>query len=166
MTPIPHWSGYFATESGEIWSTKRSTTPYKMKGGRDPDGYHMVCLKLNGQAHYKLVHRLVLETFVGPCPEGMEACHNDGDKSNNQVDNLRWDTHGSNMFDAISHGTTGRGGAKGSKNGSAKLNEEIVLEIRSLYEAEEHNQYELAELFGISQGVISSIILRKNWTHV
>ena len=33
------------------------------------------------------VGRLVLEVFVGPCPPGMEACHNDGDPHNNWLDN-------------------------------------------------------------------------------
>ena len=50
------------------------------------------------------VHRLVLAAFVGPCPEGMEACHNDGDPSNNQVSNLRWDTRSANMLDKVRHG--------------------------------------------------------------
>lgn len=51
------------------------------------------------------VHRLVLETFVGPCPEGMEACHNDGNRNNNSLENLRWDTHSANLMDRREHGT-------------------------------------------------------------
>lgn len=51
------------------------------------------------------VHRLVLEAFVGPCPEGMEGCHIDGDGTNNRLDNLRWDTHVGNVKDSIRHGT-------------------------------------------------------------
>lgn len=52
-----------------------------------------------------LVHRLVLTTFVGPCPEGMEACHNNGDEKDNRVENLRWDTRESNVRDCVAHGT-------------------------------------------------------------
>jgi hypothetical protein len=47
----------------------------------------------------KYIHRAVLEAFVGPCPEGMEACHNDSDPSNNHVSNLRWDTRFGNCQD-------------------------------------------------------------------
>lgn len=54
---------------------------------------------------FPLVHRLVLEAFVGPCPEGMECCHNDGDYRNNHLTNIRWDTHVNNMRDSIQHGT-------------------------------------------------------------
>lgn len=38
----------------------------------------------------KLVAELVLETFVGPKPEGKKACHKDNDKTNNRVENLYW----------------------------------------------------------------------------
>lgn len=51
------------------------------------------------------VHRLVLMAFIGPCPPGMEGCHNDGDKLNNHVDNLRWDTQRANNIDTVNHGS-------------------------------------------------------------
>ena len=38
------------------------------------------------------VHRLVLEAFVGNCPEGMECDHIDRNRSNNRIENLRWIT--------------------------------------------------------------------------
>jgi hypothetical protein len=50
------------------------------------------------------VHHLVLETFVGPRPDGLEACHNDGNHGNNRLDNLRWDTRSSNFHDQVKHG--------------------------------------------------------------
>ena len=52
-----------------------------------------------------LVHTLVLEAFIGPRPAGHEACHNNGDCSDNRVDNLRWDTPSNNTRDKIKHGT-------------------------------------------------------------
>lgn len=53
------------------------------------------------------IHRLVLAAFVGAPPEGLIGCHNDGNKLNNHVSNLRWDTYSSNMLDAVKHGTRG-----------------------------------------------------------
>lgn len=50
------------------------------------------------------VHLLVLETFVGPRPHGMFGCHNDGDKDNNRLENLRWDTASNNSYDTVRHG--------------------------------------------------------------
>ena len=67
-------------------------------------GYLKADLYRAGRAAQRLVHRIVLEAFAGPCPEGMEGCHNDGDTSNNAVENLRWDTHSENNFDIVRHG--------------------------------------------------------------
>lgn len=55
--------------------------------------------------YYALVHRLVLEAFVGPCPPGMECCHKDLDRSNEALSNLRWDTRSANTLDAVQHRT-------------------------------------------------------------
>src|SRR5688572_26642217 len=54
----------------------------------------------------KSIHRLVLETFVGPCPDGMEARHvNDNNPANNRLSNLCWGTRQENCDDKKRHGT-------------------------------------------------------------
>lgn len=72
------------------------------------------------------VHRLVLEAFVGPCPEGTEGCHNDGDPGNNRVENLRWATRQENQQDKSKHRSI-----HGAKNGRAKLTDAQVERIRN-----------------------------------
>ncbi len=67
-----------------------------------------VDLSKNNQMQTKSVHRLIALTFLGPCPEGLEVCHNDGDPTNNRLDNLRYDTHVGNEADKILHGTDNR----------------------------------------------------------
>ncbi|UOE45960.1 NUMOD4 motif-containing HNH endonuclease [Agromyces larvae] len=68
-------------------------------------GHQMVRLALDGNQKPALVHRLVLEAFVGPAPEGTEGCHNDGNPANNRLENLRWDTPSANHRDKREHGT-------------------------------------------------------------
>jgi hypothetical protein len=68
-------------------------------------GHLCVGLCRDGRRRLVNVHRLVLEAFVGPCPDGMECCHNDGDATNNRVENLRWDTRSENFLDRGRHGT-------------------------------------------------------------
>lgn len=51
------------------------------------------------------VHKLILLAFVGPCPDGMECCHNNGIASDNRIENLRWDTHKNNNADRKKHGS-------------------------------------------------------------
>ena len=64
-----------------------------------------VGLSRKGRQWVKLVHRLVLKTFVGPCPDNHECCHNNGNSLDNRLSNLRWDTRKANVKDACMHGT-------------------------------------------------------------
>ncbi len=50
------------------------------------------------------LHRVVLEAFVGPRPEGYVCRHLDGDPSNNALENLTWGTPSENMYDKARHG--------------------------------------------------------------
>ena len=73
-------------------------------------GYVGVGLNASGQNRTVRIHRLVAETFM---PEGngrgLHVCHYDGDKTNNHVDNLRWDTKLNNERDKRRHGTHNNG---------------------------------------------------------
>lgn len=66
-------------------------------------GYPAVTLHSSGTKNWK-VHKLVMNAFVGPCPPGMEVCHNDGNPLNCVLSNLRYDTHSSNGVDRAKHG--------------------------------------------------------------
>lgn len=68
-------------------------------------GHQQIPLKVSGKTSWAAVHRLVLTAFNGPCPDGMEGCHNDGNPANNHIDNLRWDTRSNNAYDKGLHGT-------------------------------------------------------------
>ena len=68
------------------------------------DGRLRVSLSSPNGKSKKQVHRLVLEAFVGPCPEGMECCHWDDNPQNNHLSNLRWDTRSANRIDRLRTG--------------------------------------------------------------
>lgn len=74
---------------------------------RPTGGHRRVTLSRNGVVAYKYIHRLVLEAFVGPCPEKHEGCHRDDDCENNSVSNLYWGTRKQNMADALRNGRIG-----------------------------------------------------------
>jgi len=93
---------YEVSDRGRV---RNSRTGYVLSPATDRHGYQQVGLWQDGKRKYVSVHRLVLAAFVGPCPEGMEGCHNDGDSTHNDVDNLRWDTHAGNVSDSQRHGT-------------------------------------------------------------
>lgn len=129
--------------------------------------YPFVNLSKIGKHKLIRVHRLVLEYFVGLCPPGMEACHNDGNSKNYLIENLRWDFHKNNENDKIKHGTFKlpllQENQKGSKNNNAKLNDWKLRAIRRLLEDDYLTQREIAEIFKISQSEISNIKLNKTW---
>lgn len=68
-------------------------------------GYLVLKLAKDSEKRKALVQVLVLEAFVGPRPDGMVCCHNDGDATNNHLSNLRWDTYSANNHDLVKHGT-------------------------------------------------------------
>ncbi len=51
------------------------------------------------------VHHLVLLAFVGPRPEGLEACHGNDVPDDNNLSTLRWDTRSANCLDSVRNGT-------------------------------------------------------------
>jgi hypothetical protein len=72
---------------------------------RSSDGYLTVGLHKDGKFNALAVHRLVLTAFRGDPLEGQVGCHNDGIRSNNHLENLRWDSQKANQRDALEHGT-------------------------------------------------------------
>ena len=95
---------------------------------RRPWGHLTVNLSRDGKKSSRPVHRLVLEAWVGTCPEGMVACHNDGDRANDGIFKPRRGTPESNADYALRHGTR----AMESRCRAAKLTEGEVVEIRRL----------------------------------
>ncbi len=109
--PIAGYEGlYEVSDMGNVRSIRRNLIKSPAANDR---GYFHVGLHSGAKQQRLYVHRLVLEAFVGPCPAGMEGCHNDGDRANNRLDNLRWDTSKNNHADRLEHGTDTRG----EKNG-------------------------------------------------
>ena len=102
-------------------------------------------------------HRLVLEAFVGKCPEGMEGCHNDGNHQNNKLENLRWDTPKNNHADKVKHNTSN----SGERCNWAKLTKEQVISIRN----DDRLQRVIAEEYGVKQHTISRIKNGTRWVH-
>lgn len=113
--PIPGYEGYYeVSDHGRVRSVDRElwngVAYYTRKGqnlalSTPNHGYLTVGLCRGSKHRSFLVHRLVLSAFVGEAPVGTEGCHNDGDCTNNRLENLRWDTRSENLYDRVRHGT-------------------------------------------------------------
>lgn len=91
-----------------------------------PNRYGHLHVQL-GRDDTRMVHLLVAEAFLPPCPEGMECCHGSGGKTDNRAANLSWGTRAKNMGpDKVRDGTD----PNGDRHAMAKLTWEQVDEIR------------------------------------
>ena len=167
--PIPFAPGYRIDDSGRIWSCRQSRSingcdAWRIRRyGRVRDGYHQIILFIDGRPRHFSVHRLVLELFVGPCPEGMEACHNDGNPENNHLSNLRWDSRQGNQADKKRHGTNPI--VVGERNPYAKLRDEDIPEIFRLHR-DGFSCRRIAKIYGVTDVAISCVLRRKTWRHI
>lgn len=125
-------------------------------------GYLAVTLYTDGKSKWCAVHQLVALAFLGnpPTPEHV-VCHKDDVKSHNHVNNLEWGTTKHNAATREAIGKTSRG----EGNGRSKLTEQDVVGIRAAYDAG-ITQQKLAEIYGVHQGIISKVVLRKSWRHI
>ncbi len=122
-------------------------------------GYAYTSLHRDGRQKKVNVHVLVLEAFRGPRPSSAhEACHDDGDKANAKLSNLRWDTKAGNWADKWRHGTA----TAGEKSGTHVLTEE---EVRWILESRQ-SSLALAPVFGCASSTIRAVRLGQNWGHL
>ena len=128
-----------------------------------PNGYLIVRLFKGGKKYQKLLHRLVATTFIdNPNPKYTVVNHIDGNKLNNNINNLEWTTIGMNVSMAWGAGLND---CRGAKNGRAIVNEDDVREMRKLHK-EGKTIKELAITYGLSRTATSSIVNYKTWTHI
>lgn len=78
-----------------------------LRPGMGTTGYLVVAFCRDAILRTQRVHRVVASAHLGPCPEGMEVLHIDGDRTNNRADNLRYGTRSENNRDQVRHGTFG-----------------------------------------------------------
>lgn len=130
-----------------------------LKTHDDGHGYQQLVLRKDKRSFHQKVHRLVAMAFIGNMEgSGMDVCHNDGDRSNNCVYNLRWDTRKGNMSDTVEHGTK----QYGEIHKSANLTEDQVIAIIE----DKRKQQDIADDYGISRTTVSAIKCGRNWKHL
>lgn len=152
-------------------------------------GYKYVGLVKGGKVFARRVNRLVCLAFHGEPPSPKHhAAHDDNDKANNTVGNLRWATPSENMQDKRRHGTApfgDRNGARlhpgrlargqrngkytkpastlrGEAHGQSKLSNDQVRAIR----ADVRSRRAIANAYGVSKCAIDGIKTGKTWRHV
>ena len=108
------------------------------------------------------LHRAIAEACYGPCPEGLECRHLDGDKTNNAGSNLAWGTRSQNSKDKEAHGCS----VLGENNPMAKLTEEEVLRMRQVRKETGLSYAKIALQFGVSSMTAYRAITGQSWENL
>jgi hypothetical protein len=109
---IPGFDGYRAGSDGSIWScwerggaAGQKGAWRKLSGRRHVRSGHVYVKTRLSKTKLNAVHHLVMLAFEGPCPNGLECRHLNGNPQDNRFENLKWGTRLENIHDAIRHGT-------------------------------------------------------------
>ena len=159
---IPDYEGiYQVSNLGRIKSldryVKRGKSGFFKEGQiqklqNNGNGYLYKQLKHEGRHRNFYIHRLVLMVFIGERPDGMVICHKDGDTTNNNLNNLRYDTPLENNIDQFRHGIE-----------KGKLSNNDVLKVRKMYK-DGYKTKEISEFFNVGKWVVQRINSGENYS--
>lgn len=170
--PVPEFPGYRVGNIGGGVQTCRKrkslgygrgtkwifTEEWKTLSPRISKGRPRVTLHRDGKLYTRFIHTLVLTAFIGPRPEGMEACHDpDPDPFNCDLANLRWDTRQNNTNDKLRLQRQ----ARGERINTNKLTAEDVRQIRSLRKTTTATA--IAVKFGVKTSAVCKIFAGRTW---
>lgn len=104
---IPGYPGYKVSDQGRVRGKSGKILKPRPNSPSRPGNLPYENVALYGPQGRKdrQIHHLVLEAFVGPRPEGCEACHNNSNVGDNRLSNLRWDTRQGNDADRVANKT-------------------------------------------------------------
>lgn len=133
---------------------------WEWQGGSKVEGYGGLA---DDTGRVVLTHRFSYEIHFGAIPEGLMVCHRCDNPSCCNPNHLFLGTALDNTTDMVAKGRARA--PKGIDNGKAKLNDGQVIEIRQRHE-EGESLSSIAEIFGVTDVNVGSIIRRKTWSHV
>jgi hypothetical protein len=157
---------YKVNNSGEVLTVStefRNVKPGKLlKPTLCKNGYSIVRLWKNGKSTSRYVHRVVMESFIGSCPNGQEVNHINGMRSDNRLENLEYVTRSQNNLHSYRFLGRQAHPSYGEKHPFAKLNWVLVDKIREEYPVEK-SYAKLAKKYGVDWTTIKSIVLCETW---
>ena len=153
---------YTVSNKGRVYNTRNKKylrlTPNKK-------GYIRVSIYLpDGRIKRMSVHVMVAETFIGEKPSSeYQVDHIDGDKANNNVDNLEWVTPSENICRAYNLGI--KTAVKGSDNPISTYTEEQIHTACKLAQ-EGYSIPKISKKVNIPKSYLYGILRGDHWHHI
>ncbi|EEW17383.1 NUMOD4 domain-containing protein [Corynebacterium jeikeium] len=134
---VPGYEGFYRISTcGRIKSLRRElptrngqrhiAPETNLKQHLNVNGYPSVTLYRDRRGIRKQIHQLVLTTFVGECPAGMETLHADSVRTNPHLTNLSWGTSSDNNYDIVKAGNHWAVSKSHCLNGHELVNPNLV----------------------------------------
>lgn len=137
--------------------------------GKNKQGYGEFTSSLRNGKHTR-AHQVSWIIHFGDIPEGMHVLHTCDNPSCVNPKHLFLGSHTDNMRDMIKKGRANRRflyGEEHPQHGTNskfhKLTEDDVRKIRELKKSGKYKLREIAEMFGVSHGVINNICQGRKW---
>jgi hypothetical protein len=148
-----------------LWTGTKNSAGYGTIGlGRKADGKDFV-------------HRVAFRIFKGDIPSGMCVCHRCDVRLCVNPHHLFLGTYLDNSVDAATKGRIPTGPTwptdartanrvRGQSHGQAKLNENQVLRILSMFFVRRKSKAWIARQFGVCPATVRNIVSGRNWSHL
>lgn len=127
---IEGFDDYTVTEGGDILSNKRREQR-KLKPDLNKEGYLRVVLSSNGETFRYSIHRLVAIHFIQNPENKPFVNHIDGNKQNNNVENLEWCDCSENTKHAFDNMLR----IHGENAPNAQLSDDVVIKVCELIQS-------------------------------
>lgn len=160
--PVVNFETWY--EVSDLGRVRRRIRPDRPLAPGLKKGYCGVSLCVRNRITQRLVHTLVAEAFLGMPPDGMEVSHEDNNRSNNRLENLRYVTHAQNM----QHCAATTGHTRGERNPFATTTEAQAMRVKRMLQVGGVGlpTEVIAVCVGVSIHVVHQIRSGKNWTHL
>jgi len=142
----------------------KSNGCWKWLGDKTKAGYGLLSLRTKKRKRI-YAHRLSYSLYKGNIPDGYVICHICDNPSCTNPDHLFCGTVKDNIADMCKKGRWNAGPPIGQKNPSAKLTENIVIDIRNKHLKGESIR-SLAKKHKVARNTVKSIVTRVTWKHV
>lgn len=138
------------TSKGRILSTKKTAGLYPK-----------VTLSVNGQVKYFKVHKLIAKTFLEQTSSKHQVNHLDGDKTNNNLENLAWVSAKENIAHARTSGLI----IDKPRKGIRRLNLAEVVFFKIMKE-EGFSYQRIGDILDVSRCTVSDAVTGRTWKHL